>query len=148
MPHYALLDENNVVVRVINSLIDENDTSNLAEEFSSWEEFYGNFLGGTCKRTSINTFQNQHLALNETGDDYVLSDTQEKAFRGNYAGVGFTYNETEDIFLPPKPYNSWVLDTDNAKWKAPLDYPDDGETYIWNESAYQADNSTGWEAVE
>ena len=139
MPHYALLDENNVVVRVINSLIDENDTSNLAEEFTSWEEFYGDFLGGTCKRTSSNTFQNQHLALNEAGDDYVLSDTQEKAFRGNYAGVGYTYYETEDIFLPPKPFNSWIIDTDNAKWKAPIPYPDDDNIYNWNEDTQSWD---------
>ena len=142
MPHYALIDKNNIVVRVINSLIDENNTSNLADEFSSWEEFYGDFLGGTCKRTSSNTFENKHLVLNEAGDDYVLSDTQEKAFRGNFAGVGYTYNETEDIFLPPKSYDSWVLDTDNAKWKAPVDLPDDGNTYTWNEE------TTSWDLVE
>ena len=142
MTQYALIDENKLVLRVINSLIDENDTSNLAEGFSSWEEFYGNFLGGTCKRTSCNTFQNQHLAFNEAGDDYVLSDTQEKAFRGNFAGVGYTYNETEDIFLPPKPYDSWVLDTDNAKWKAPVDLPDEENFYQWNEE------TQSWDLVE
>ena len=139
MPHYALLDENNVVVRVINSLIDENDTSNLAEEFTSWEEFYGNFLGGTCKRTSINTFQNQHLALNEAGDDYVLSDTQEKAFRGNYAGIGYTYDTDNDVFIAPKPYDSWIIDEDTWIWEPPTPMPDDGNMYMWNEDTQSWD---------
>ena len=53
--------------------------------------------------------------------------------RKNYAGVGYTYDETLDAFIAPKPYNSWVLDTDKAQWKAPVDYPTDEGRYTWNE---------------
>ena len=51
-----------------------------------------------------------------------------------------------DIFIPPKPYPSWTL-SENWVWEAPIEYPDDGEQYIWNENAYQGDNTQGWELV-
>ena len=54
-------------------------------------------------------------------------------FRKNYAGIGYTYDETLDAFVPPKPFNSWVLDTDKAQWKAPVDMPQDGKIYNWDE---------------
>jgi hypothetical protein len=129
MAHYAFLDENNIVVEVITG-IDESDTSTLPSEFSSWEEFYADFRGLTCKRTSYNTKSNVH----EDGGT---------AFRGNFAGKGYTYDATNDIFLPPKNYDSWVLDTANANWKAPVDEPSDTnydadtslpiKNYEWNE---------------
>lgn len=134
MAHYALLDENNVVVNVIVGA-DETDTENLGEEFSSWEEFYADFFGQTCKRTSYNTFHNQH-------------DLGGTPFRGNYAAIGKVYDAVNDIFIEAQPYDSWTLDLDNAKWVAPISKPDSEQQYTWNESAYQADNSTGWEAVE
>ena len=54
-------------------------------------------------------------------------------FRKNFAGVGFTYDETRDAFLPPKPYNSWILNEETCHWESPVDYPDDNKIYSWNE---------------
>ena len=153
MAYYALLDENNIVTQVISG-IDEDDTSTLPSEFSSWEEFYGNYHGRTCKRTSYNTKSNVH----EDGGT---------AFRGNHAGIGYSYNEANDIFLPPKNYDSWVLDTSKANWKAPVDEPSDTnyeadtslpiKNYEWNEetqawdliSTYTYDSETStWDIGE
>jgi hypothetical protein len=53
--------------------------------------------------------------------------------RKNYAGIGYTYDETLDAFVPPKPFASWVLDTEKAQWKAPVDMPVDDKRYTWNE---------------
>lgn len=53
--------------------------------------------------------------------------------RKNFAGIGYTYDETKDAFIPPQPYASWTLDNDSCLWQAPVTYPDDGQTYVWNE---------------
>ncbi len=53
-----------------------------------------------------------------------------------------------DVFYSPKPHDSWTINTDTWLWEAPIEKPDDGEYYIWNESAYQEDNTTGWELRE
>ena len=53
--------------------------------------------------------------------------------RKNFAGVGYSYDQTRDAFIPKKPYNSWILNEDTCLWKAPVAYPDDGEEYNWNE---------------
>tara|TARA_B100000427_G_C15504512_1_gene593330 strand:+ start:852 stop:1241 length:390 start_codon:yes stop_codon:yes gene_type:complete len=127
MAHYAFLDGNNIVTEVITG-IDEDKKDDLPKEFSSWEEFYGNFRGQTCKRTSYNTYGNEHKS-------------EGTAFRGNYAGIGFTYDTENDVFIPPKPFNSWVLDESKWVWKAPVDEPDDGKAYFWN------DNKGEWEEI-
>ena len=62
--------------------------------------------------------------------------------RGNYAGVGFTYDSTNDVFYEPKPFDSWTLNESTWLWEAPTAYPDDGDVYRWNES------TTSWDAVE
>lgn len=120
MAHYALLDENNIVINVITG-IDEDNTTDLPEDFNSWEEFYGNFHNATCKRTSYNTYNNKHYIL--TNENKTLSETQEKAYRGNYAGIGFTYDETNDVFIPPQPFDSWILNQELLKWQAPIEEP-------------------------
>ncbi len=89
MAYYALLDENNIVTQVISG-IDEDDTSTLPSEFSSWEEFYADFHSQTCKRTSFNTIGNEHI-------------DGKSAFRGNYAGIGFTYDPVNDVFYSAEP---------------------------------------------
>ncbi len=58
-------------------------------------------------------------------------------FRYNYAGIGYTYDEDRDAFIPPQPYESWVIDEATCLWVAPIDYPTDGNTYIWDESEGQ-----------
>ena len=126
MAYYAFLDKNNIVTEVISG-IDEDNTSTLPSEFSSWEEFYGDFRGQTCKRTSYNTIGNTHR----------LDGTP---FRGNYAGIGYTYDETNDVFLPPKLFDSWTLDNNTWLWIAPVDLPDDTDNeYVWNENTQSWD---------
>jgi hypothetical protein len=105
MAYYAWLDENNIVTEVIAGI----DETELIEGLDT-ETWYGNFRGQTCKRTSYN------------GN-----------IRKNYAGVGFYFDETRDAFIPPKPYDSWVLDEETCQWQAPTPMPTDGKFYIWNE---------------
>ena len=128
MAHYAFLNDNNIVTEVITG-VDEDAKDDLPSEFSSWEEFYADFRGQTCKRTSYNTVGNEH---NDSGT----------AYRGNYAGIGYTYDESNDVFYGPKPYSKWTLNETTWTWEAPEDYPDDGKNYIWN------DNKGEWEEVE
>lgn len=132
MAHYAFLNEENIVTEVITG-IDEDSTDTLPEGFASWEAWYADFRGQTCKRTSYNTVGNSH----------TLDGTP---YRGNYAGIGFTFDEENEVFYPPQSYPSWSLN-ENWVWEAPIAYPDDGEAYIWNENAYNGDNTQGWELV-
>jgi hypothetical protein len=121
MAHYAFLDENNVVTEVIVG----KDEGNF-----DWEAQYGSFRGQACKRTSYNTRGGVYYdpITNEPSDD------QSKAFRKNYAGIGFTYDWSLDAFIPPKPYPSWVLDENTCFWSAPVPYPTDGKKYQWDEA--------------
>ena len=112
MAHYAFLDNENIVTEII---VGKNEN----EGDGNWENYYGNFRKKVCKRTSYNTKNNQHK----------LGGTP---FRGNYAGINFSYDPVNDVFIPPKPYSSWTLDTSIWNWKAPKDKPTDG-VYQWNE---------------
>jgi hypothetical protein len=103
MAHYAFLDENNIVTEVIVGI----DETELIEELNP-EIWYGNFRNQICKRTSYNS-----------------------KIRGVYAGIGFTYNETEDIFITPQPYPSWIRE--GSFWNAPVPRPTDGKFYTWDE---------------
>lgn len=114
MAHYAIIDENNIVINVIVGS-DEADGND-------YETIYGNFHNKLCKRTSYNTLCNQHT---EGGTP----------FRKNYAGIGFTYDSLRDAFIPPKPYSSWILDENTCCWKAPVSMPTNINTrYIWDET--------------
>ena len=104
MAHYAFLDENNVVVDIIVG-IDETELIDGKDP----ETWYGEFKGLVCKRTSYNA-----------------------NIRKNYAGIGSTYDEELDAFIPIKLYASWILNEDTALWEAPVAYPNDGESYICN----------------
>ena len=103
MAHYAFLDEDNIVTEVIVGI----DETELIEGLDP-ETWYGNFRGQTCKRTSYNN-----------------------SIRGTYAGIGFSYNEEEDIFVVPQPYPSWIRN--GSFWQAPNPMPNDGKIYRWNE---------------
>jgi|TARA_B100000085_G_C18243165_1_gene390783 hypothetical protein len=118
MAHYAFLDENNIVTEVIVGK-DEND-------INDWESHYSAFRGQPCKRTSYNT----HGGVHSSGGT---------PFRKNYAGIGFTYDQTRDAFIPPKPYNSWTLNETTCLWEAPVAYPTDGQRYDWNEETQSWD---------
>jgi hypothetical protein len=62
--------------------------------------------------------------------------------RKNFAGIGYHYDQTRDAFIPPKPFNSWILNEDTCLWNAPVAYPTDGNRYNWNET-----NLT-WDIIE
>ena len=113
MAHYTFLDNNNIVTEVI---VGKDE----GEENIDWEVHYGNFRGQTCKRTSYNT----------SGGIHSSGGTP---FRKNYAGIGYTYDEQRDAFIPQKPYASFILNEDTCLWEPPVPYPTDGERYLWNE---------------
>jgi len=123
MAHYAqILD--GIVVQVF---VGRDD---VVEGIEDWETYYAP-EGYTVKQTSYNTRGGVHYDP-ETGEP---SDDQSKALRFNYAGIGFTYDEERDAFIPPRPFESWVLDEDTCLWVAPVPYPEDGESYTWDEDA-------------
>jgi hypothetical protein len=129
MAHYALLDENNIVTGVIYGK-DEDEKRN--GEDIDWEIWMKDFHGAAdCKRTSFNTSRNVHR---DGGTP----------FRGNYAGPGYIYDPTNDVFYTPKRFDSWTMDTNTWCWKAPLDQTDAELGYFWDEDLYQSDNTKGW----
>ncbi len=120
MAHYAVLDANNIVTQVFVG----RDEDDLAPGVTDWEIYYAPD-GYTVKRTSYNTVGGEHVLGGEP-------------FRKNYAGIGYTYDPDKGIdgaFIPPKPYESWVLDEATCLWVAPVEMPDDGQAYVWDESA-------------
>ena len=104
MAHYAFLDENNVVTEVIPG----TDETELIEGLTP-EEWYANFRGQRCVRTSYSN-----------------------SIRKQYAGIGYKYDAVADVFVAPQPFSSWSLD-ENYDWQAPIDYPADGKLYSWDE---------------
>jgi hypothetical protein len=115
MAHYAFLDAQNIVTEVIAGVDEGTDGID-------WEVHYGQFRGQVCKRTSYNTH----------GGVHTVGGTP---FRKNYAGIGYTYDEHRDAFIPPTPYPSWVLNGQTCLWEAPIPYPDDGGMYYWDEES-------------
>ena len=125
MAHFAKIRNDNIVERV------EVVYNDIATDEQAGITFLQNLYNDTAtwKQTSYNTLANTHK----------LSGT---AFRKNYASVGYTYDETKDAFIAPKPYASWVLNDDTCLWEAPVQYPTDNQDYIWNES------TTSWDLIE
>jgi len=131
LAHYAQLDENNVVTQVIVVSNDDCSDSNGTEVESIGVAFCQKLLGADTnwKQTSYNN-----------------------NMRVRYAGIGYSYNEELDAFVPPQPFASWTLDNDTADWVSPLGAAPaltDAEVearsyYRWDEDAHQADNTTGW----
>jgi hypothetical protein len=123
MAHYAFLDSNNIVIEVITG-VDEDvtqidlDGTQVGGSQEAWEIFYGNIKNQICKRTSYN------------GN-----------YRKNYAGIGYKYDQERDAFIPPKPFNKWVLNEDTCIWESPVPYPNDDKRYVWN------DNKGVWEEL-
>ena len=115
MAHFAKV-ENNIVTQVI-----------VAEP-----EFFDTFVDtspGEWIQTSYNTLGGEHTLGGEP-------------LRKNYAGIGFTYDKQRDAFIPPKPYESWILNEETCLWESPVPYPEDGKVYKWNEE------TTDWVEVE
>ena len=127
MAHYAQLDSENVVVTVF---VGRDD---VVEGIDDWETYYVP-AGFTVKQTSYNTYGGVHYTADDEGNR-VPSEDQTKALRFNYAGIGFTYDEGRDAFIPPKHFVSWVLNEDTCLWEAPVAYPEDGNAYTWDEES-------------
>lgn len=106
MAHWAEIDENNIVVQV---LVTDNNDPNGDEGY----QFLLDNFGGTWLKTSYNTIGNIHL---EGGTP----------FRKNFAGIGFTYDSERDAFIPPKDFDSWILNEDTCQWEPPIPKPADG----------------------
>lgn len=104
MSHFAQV-KNNIVQQVI---VAEQDFINTLPDKEDWIQ------------TSYNTYQNSH--------------PEGRPLRGNYAGIGYHYDTTHDVFYEPQPYPSWVLNTSIWTWEAPIPYPTDGQPYYWDES--------------
>jgi hypothetical protein len=121
MAHYAFLDENNIVTEVI---VGKDE----GEDGVDWEQHYGDFRGQVCKRTSYNTIAGVH----RNGGT---------PFRKNFAGIGYTFDADLDAFVPPKLFNSWILNSNTTQWEAPVAMPDDGNMYSWDE------DSTSWQLI-
>ncbi len=115
MAHFAEINSDNVVTRVIvvhnNELLDGNGV----EQESLGVTFCQSLFGGTWVQTSYNN-----------------------TIRKNFAGAGFTYDSGRDAFIPPKPFASWVLNETTCQWGAPVAMPDNDVTYRWDEA------STSW----
>jgi hypothetical protein len=124
--HFAKLDENNIVTFVT---VGRQEDDGREAELSAR-------TGDVYKQTSYNTRGGVHYT------DGVPSADQSKAFRKNYAGLGYTYDAGRDAFIPPKPYASWLLNETTCLWDAPVPYPDDGNRYTWDE------DTTSWVEVE
>ena len=122
MGHYAKVVDN-IVTKVIVAEADYFDT-------------FVDTSAGKWIQTSYNTYGGKHYNPETREED------DGTPLRKNFAGVGFTYDAEKDAFIPRKPFQSWVLDDDTCLWKAPVDYPDDGQEYIWNEGM------TNWTLVE
>lgn len=112
MAHFAEIDENNIVVRVI--VLDDSKEANGAKWCKSR-------LGGTWVQTSRHTSAG------------VNSRNGAAPIRKNYAGPGYTYDKQRDAFIPPKSYQSWELDEETCVWKAPVQEPKDGKSHYWDE---------------
>ena len=120
MAHFAELDVNNIVLRVLvvhNDVI--TDDSGHEQEQLGVDFLASLYGGGWWKQTSYNN-----------------------SFRKNYAGNGYTYDKVRDAFIAPQPFDSWSLNEDTCRWDAPTPYPDDGKVYEWNEDA------TSWDEVD
>ena len=111
MAHFAKINNENIVEQVIvvnNDIILKSD--NTESELKGKQFLNATFGSSKWVQTSYNG-----------------------TFRKNFAGIGFTYDTERDAFIPPKPFNSWILNKDTCRWESPIPYPSDGKIYTWNE---------------
>ena len=148
MAHFAKLGANGKVIQVLtcdNEVMKDANGNEVEANGQQWLEQHNNWPAQMWIQTSYNTQGNKH----NSGDN-------SKAFRGNYAGIGYTWDEDNNIFWPKSPYASWVKDTTTASWKSPIgDAPDLTEEqtsqneagthswgYVWNEA------NTTWDLTD
>jgi hypothetical protein len=107
MAHFAILKVGNIVEQVVV----------VSNDIATTEQAGIDFLK--------NLYKDQHLSVIQTSFNNNI--------RKNFAGIGYQYDQARDAFIPPKPFNSWILNEDTCRWEAPVVYPNDGQRYIWNE---------------
>jgi len=110
MTYYAFLDEDNIVTEIIVGR-DEND---IVDGITNWVKYYSDFRNQKCIKI-------------------LDSDKSSKKI----AGIGFEYDEVEDVFIPPKPFDSWIFNETSFMWEAPIDIPNDGNRYYWDETTQE-----------
>ena len=149
MAHFAKISDTSQVLSVLT--LDNKDMLNAAgiEDESVGQDYlqsHNNWPRNMWIQTSYNTRDGKHYK-----SDNTLSDDQSKALRGNYDGLGYTWDKDNNIFYSPKPYASWVLNTSEARWQSPIgDAPDDltdedkaaSTRYAWNEDGKSWDKET------
>ena len=130
MASFAKIGLNNKVIEVLSVVNEVLHDSNGVEQEAIGIDFLTKLTGyPVWKQTSYNTVGGVH---NNGGTP----------LRKNHAGIGYTYDEDRDAFIPKKPFNSWILNEDTCLWETPIAKPNDGNKYIWNEVALS------WEIVE
>ena len=123
MASFAKLNLENIVITVVSVVNEVLKDSNGVEQENIGIEFLKtlyNEPNAIWKQTSYNTVGGVHL----------LGGTP---FRKNHAGIGYTYDQQRDAFIPQKPFNSWILNESTCIWNAPIAYPNDEQEYTWNE---------------
>jgi hypothetical protein len=130
MASFAKIGLNNKVIEVLSLVNEVLHDSNGVEQEVNGIDFLTKLTGyPVWKQTSYNT----HGGLHDNGGTPL---------RKNHAGIGYTYDEDRDAFIPPKPFTSWILNESTCLWNAPVAYPQDDNRYTWNESALT------WDIVE
>ena len=130
MASFAKIGLNNKVIEVLSVHNNELLDANGVEQEVNGIDFLTKLTGWAIwKQTSYNTIGGVH-------------SNGGTPFRKNHAGIGYTYDEDRDAFIPPKPFNSWTLNEDTCRWEAPVAYPNDGQIYKWNEE------TKSWNLVE
>jgi hypothetical protein len=140
MAYFAKLDSNSKVLQVLKV----NDSEIINSQNQEDEEKGINYLRAitswsSWKKTSYNTWGGKHYITDSVTGERTLSNDQSKAFRKNYAGIGYTYDESRDAFIPPKEFESWVLNETTCNWEPPVQAPNvldptDRNLYEWDES--------------
>ena len=122
MAYFAKLGKGNKVLAV------HTVSNDIATTEQAGVDFLNNLynIREVWKQTSYNTRGGEHILGGEP-------------FRKNYAGVGFTYDQIRDAFIPPQPFSSWTLNEESCLWEAPIPLPDTENRYIWNEETQQWD---------
>ena len=130
MASFAKIGLNNKVIGVHSLHNDVLKDSNGVEQEALGIDFLNNLhkTNDVWKQTSYNT----HGGVHKLGGTPL---------RKNHAGIGYTYDEDKDAFIPKQPFNSWTLNEDTCQWEAPSAYPDDGKRYNWNEE------TTSWDEI-
>ena len=124
MASFAKIGLNNKVIEV----------QSVHNDVATTEQAGADFLNNLYKTNDVW----KQTSYNTSGGVHLLGGTP---FRKNHAGIGYTYDEDRDAFIPEQSYPSWTLNEDTCCWEAPVAYPDDGKKYDWNEEI------TNWEEI-